>query len=53
MPLFPTVYYVYKHKEYLRFEFLTIITMKTVVFWNVTECKLVPTFFKYMLCPSD
>jgi len=44
MPLFPTMYYVHKHKEYLRFEVLTIITMKTVVFWDVTECNLVTTF---------
>lgn len=51
MPLFPTKHYVHKHTEYLRFEVPTMITMKTVVFLEVTVYNLVPTFFKYMLHP--
>jgi len=38
------MYYVHKHKEYLRFEVLTMISMKTVVLWDVTVCNLIPTF---------
>jgi len=45
MPLFPTMYYVHKHTEYLRFEVLTMVTTKTVVFWGVTVCNLIRTFF--------
>lgn len=53
MPLFPTTYYVHKHREYLRFEVLTTATMKTAVFWDVTVCNLVSTFLKDMLLTSD
>jgi hypothetical protein len=53
MPLFPTMYYVYKHREYLKFEGVTMVNMKTVVFWDVTVCNLISAFLKDMLHPSE